>query len=410
MNNEHAFQTLQEQRKQAVSYMLREITHICTQMKKRAPGSVGEHEAAEYLAERLKQECGCSDVRLETFEEHPAAFYGYFMLSGALDFLIPFLYPVSPILSLAVACLSLFLFVYQYVLYHPVLAPFFPRKTGTNVTATRPCSGEVRQRVLISGHMDAAWEFPINYRFGGIAFEIFSVLALLGVCLSAVISVAGLFGCGWAHTGWLFSFIFIPSYVSVGLTYDPKRIVDGANDNLSGCYTGIALLREMERSGITLDHTEVGVILTGSEEAGLLGARAWAKAHQGEYKDVPTTILCVDTIHTPENLTVNFRDLNGTVPTDTALCELFLQAAREMEVPCTKGMIPLMGGSTDSAAFVQGGFRAASVTGLDHKLEDYYHTRRDTCANMAPEGLENCYAATVRLVELIDVGALGTDR
>ena len=54
--------------KQAVDYMVREITHICRNMKKRAPGSEGEREAAEYMADILKKECGCSDIRIESFD------------------------------------------------------------------------------------------------------------------------------------------------------------------------------------------------------------------------------------------------------------------------------------------------------------------------------------------------------
>ena len=38
---------------QDVSYMVREITHICRDMKKRGPGSEGEREAAEYMAQVL---------------------------------------------------------------------------------------------------------------------------------------------------------------------------------------------------------------------------------------------------------------------------------------------------------------------------------------------------------------------
>ena len=66
----------------------------------------------------------------------------------------------------------------------------------------------------------------------------------------------------------------------------------------------------------------------------------------------------------------------------------------------------ITGGSTDSAAFTQGGFRAVGITGLHHKLEDYYHTRRDTYDNLNIEGLENCYRATVRLLEQIESGKL----
>ena len=41
-----------------------------------------------------------------------------------------------------------------------------------------------------------------------------------------------------------------------------------------------------------------------------------------------------------------------------------------MNVPCTNGRVPLMGGSTDSAAFTQGGFRSIGITGLSHNLEE----------------------------------------
>ena len=58
-----------------------------------------------------------------------------------------------------------------------------------------------------------------------------------------------------------------------------------------------------------------------------------------------------------------------------------------------------MGGSTDSAAFTQGGFRSIGITGLSHKLEDYYHTRRDSYDILDEIGLENCYLATIRFIE-----------
>ena len=83
----------------------------------------------------------------------------------------------------------------------------------------------------------------------------------------------------------------MPIFLLLVITYNPKCVVDGANDNLSGCYIGMAILHEMERRGITLEHTELGMILTGSEEAGLRGAKAWAKAHKGDYQDVPTYII-----------------------------------------------------------------------------------------------------------------------
>lgn len=68
--NEIAITKLLATSERAVSFMIGEITHICRDMKKRAPGSEGEREAAEYMAGVLKNSCGCKDVHIETFKEH----------------------------------------------------------------------------------------------------------------------------------------------------------------------------------------------------------------------------------------------------------------------------------------------------------------------------------------------------
>ena len=187
--------------------------------------------------------------------------------------------------------------------------------------------------------------------------------------------------------------------------WDKKRVVDGANDNLSGCYMGIAILKALQDEGVEFENTEIGVIISGSEEAGLRGSMAWCEAHKGEFDDVPTFIYSYDTIHDPKYLMANYRDLNATVKSDKDVSDLFMEAAEDLGIHCLKGMVPPLGGATDSAAFSQGGFRATGITGLNHALEDYYHTRRDTYDNMNLEGLAGCYAVSVKVLEKFDNGA-----
>ena len=410
--------------------MVSEIAHICRDMKKRPPGSPGEREAGEYMADVLKNECGCADVKVETFREHPSAFYGYFWFSATFDCLCAISFFISPWLNIVFGAAALLLFLFQFVLYKQVIDPLFPEKESLNVTAVRPCAGKVKRRIFLNGHIDAAWEFPLNYHFGGVVFEIPGVMAVIGVLFYMTLGIIQLCGAvalaaagaevqnagalvqhigtsapvagTWVHQAGLWGLLFVPFFLMVGCTYNPRRIVDGANDNLTGCYMGIAILREMERLGVCLKDTELGVILTGSEEAGLRGAKVWCKAHAKDYQDVPTYIISYDTIHDPKKLMVNLRDLNSTVASDQELASLFLQSAEEMNVPCSKGRVPLMGGSTDSAAFTQGGFRSIGITGLSHNLEDYYHTRRDTCDHLDKAGLENCYLATIRFIEKLE--------
>ena len=393
--------------KDAVRFMSAQIAHVCRNIEKRPPGSVGERKAAEHMAQILRSRCGCKEPLIETFREHPGSFYGYCRLSAVFDSLSCLGFFLHPIVSLTSGCISMLLFIFYFVLYRPVIDWMFPEKEGTNVTAVRPCKGDVRRRVLLNGHLDASWEFTLNYHFGGIVFEIPNVLALIGVTYNIALSVCSLCApAAWTGPAARWGLLFLPFCIAIWFTYNPRVIADGANDNLTGCYMGIALLREMERHGVRLEHTEVGVVLTGSEEAGLRGSKAWAAAHRKDYRDVPTCIITFDTIHSPRCLAVNERDLNGTVRADAALSALFLKAARDAGVPCRKSGIPLFGGATDSAAFTQGGFRSVGITGLSHRLENYYHTRRDSCDSLNPEGLENCYRAAVRLVELIDQGML----
>ncbi len=248
---------------------------------------------------------------------------------------------------------------------------------------------------------------------GGVGFEAHTIICGIGAVYYLVLSILATvknaaFGMIGSDTNLfkmaLWGLIFVPFLVGLYWMWNEKRIVDGANDNLSGCYMGIAVLKALADEGITLENTEVGVILSGSEEAGLRGSKAWCEAHKGEFDDVPTIILSYDTIHDPKYLMTNYRDLNGTVKVDKAVSDLFMESAADLNIPCKKGWVPPLGGATDSAAFAQAGFRATGITGLNHKLEDYYHTRRDTYDNMNLQGLADCFAISVKALEKFDNG------
>ena len=58
----------------AAQYMIDEITYICKNFEKRDPGSKGEQQACEYMAEVLKKDCGCDRADVESFQENPGSF------------------------------------------------------------------------------------------------------------------------------------------------------------------------------------------------------------------------------------------------------------------------------------------------------------------------------------------------
>lgn len=408
-------QSIIDKKKEAAEYMVSEITHICKDFEKRDPGSKGEQQACEYMADVLKNECGCERADVESFKENPGSFFGwiYFTITFVLAAVaISFFYPLVSIILIVVGLLIVFM---QFGLYKKFIDRLFPEKTGHNVTAVKSCKGEVKRRIFFNGHPDAAWEWPVNYKLGGVGFEGHAVICGIGAVYYLVISIMLIAKNGLEYVSFdadetlgllrLIGLVFVPFLIGLYWMWNENRIVDGANDNLSGCYMGIAILKALKEEGIEFENTEVGVILTGSEEAGLRGAKAWCAAHKGEFDDVPTFIFSYDTIHDPKYLMTNYRDLNGTVKADKDVSDLFMEAAKELDISCKKGWVPPLGGATDSAAFAQAGFRATGVTGLNHKLEDYYHTRRDTYDNMNEQGLADCFAISVKALEMFDNGA-----
>ena len=133
-------------------------------------------------------------------------------------------------------------------------------------------------------------------------------------------------------------------------------------------------------------------------ECGLRGSKAFCKQYAKRFSDIPTYLIALDSIHEEKYHGVNYYDLNQTVKTDKELSDLYRKAAEEVGVQCGKTGIPVLGGSTDGAAFVKGGFRATSVSAMPHAVPGWYHTRRDTPENLCKPGIAACYKTCIHAV------------
>lgn len=400
----------------AAKYMEEEITHICKNLPKRDPGSEGEKLACEYMAETLKKDCGCDNVYMESFLVRPRSFFGwiFFTISFVIAGMAAFFF--IPVLAIILIILGLFAVTMQLGFYTKFLDWAFPKKTSYNVYGSKKPTGEIKRRILFNGHPDAVWEWRVNYHFGGVAFDAHAVSCILAAIYYIVLSVLYIIKYGVSAAlpnihdpiviAALAGLAFLPLLIGLYFMVDYKQIVDGANDNLTGCYMGIAMMKFLQDNDITFENTEIGVVNTGSEEAGIRGSWDFSKRHAKELSDVPTVVYSFDTIHDPKQLMVNYRDLNGLLTTDKQAGDLFMQSAKELDLFCQKGWVPPFGGSTDTIGFIRGGMRAAGITGLNHKLENYYHTRKDSYDNLDLNGLADCFAITAKVLEHFDEGAL----
>ncbi len=395
----------------AAKFMEDEITSVIKNFGKRAPGAEGEKQAVEYMAEQCRR-FGCDDIKIESFELHPSAFMGWIYITVTLVLIACALTIAASVAAISVAAsvalyaLSVIfvtaggvIMIGEFVLYRRLVDRLYPKKTSYNLTATKKPAGEIKRRILFNGHPDAACEWTFNNIGGGVLFvghvliSIVGLLYLVAVCICAL---AGVTEDVVATMAWT-TVAFVPFWVCLYVLWNEKQIVDGANDNLTGCYMGIAVLRALQAQGVELENTEVGVVISGAEEAGLRGAKAWCNAHVNDYKDCETIIVCYDTIHEGRFLQVNERDLNLTVAADKKAGDMFKSAADKLGITCNIGNVPL--GATDSAAFNQGGFKAVGITAMNHNLQDYYHTRKDTVGNLDLQGLADCYEVSVQMLE-----------
>lgn len=389
------------------------ITNICNNLPKRCPGSEGEAIAAEHLQKQLT-DLGAYKTDNEKFKLHPGAFYGWIFFSMSFTIAACILNFFLPVLSIVFIVLALVFVFLEFGIYAQFIDPLFKEKESQNVIGYFKPKKEVKQRIVLDGHIDAAWPWPINEKFGGTFYHACVVAAFIGVVYTLAISIyatiiakGGVFVLSPNLNLPLFicacvQFIFLPFYIHMIWMWDRKKTVDGANDNLTGCCLPISIVKMLKENNIQLENTELVVLLAGSEEAGLRGAKAFAKKHKNDFKDVETRFICLDCIANPKKIQVNYRDLNSIVKLDKETADMFYQSSKNVGVDVKKSRVPLLGGSTNAAAYQQEGFRTCSVWAMGVNLDGFYHTMKDRPDRLSKECLEKVYKVLVDVIKTVD--------
>ena len=393
--------------REMTNFSVRGIKKLCKDVGPRPAGSEQEHEAQKLMAAEL--DGACDKVEIEPFDVHPGAFLGWILTDGIMMIaaIVLFFFGMSAI-ALALCALSLIFAIVEFLLYKKLLDPFFPKKTSHNVVAVRKPKGEVRRRIIFSGHADSANEWRFTYYGGSKLLVPIIGLSFVGILLGLVLgiwAVAAGHAFSAADSGALnvMRYVFlawIPILFTALFFENKKRPVMGANDDLTGCFISMAVVKYMQQHDIRFENTEVWVVLTGSEEAGLRGAKAFCKAHKNELSDVETVFVGLDTIRDYDFAAVYSRDLTGTVKNDAGACALVKEAAKQtgLDLPYKSVFF----GATDAAAVTQAGMKAVSVAAMDPAPAKYYHTRLDTADNLDIKTVEAVLGVALETAFLFD--------
>jgi aminopeptidase YwaD len=377
-------------------------------------GSCSAEEAE--LAHRFAREIEpfCDRVEVEEMECAPGAFLGAFPYLVALYAAGLAAYFFLPPLALALSFLgfaTLFLEVFHY---HEFIDFAFPKRKGLNVAGVISPRGEVKQRLIVSGHFDSAYEFKLWYYLKGLAVPymalgVLSVLTLIGASLARTIA--------WPDAGWGGGAFTVLGIICLALLplmlpfvfFHTRDLVPGAMDDL----TAVAVLAGLGRclrearddrdgqGGFFPRRTEVVLLGLSSEEAGLRGAKRYADRHREEHRALPTRGIFLDGIYDESFLMVNRREISTGARLDPGLVEMARQTADAHGYPLKVGVIPL--GATDASAFARAGVPCVSLGCADtSRLTPNYHTRHDTMEYVRPESLEVSLEMVLGMLERVD--------
>jgi len=378
-----------------IEWIADEIKHVCLTYKKRVAGSESERACSDYMAHQLSQ---WSDVvEKENYTVYPKAFTGTWSVSAACGifsaicfilsiwFSLKWLTAVSVLFSL----MTIILWAFQHALYRQCIDFLFPKSISQNVMAIRKAGKETKQRIIICGHVDAAYDMPLMQKFSLATNVIMTFSAIIAPIICVTIGILTIFTnlpqqilivfCVF-HGISIIPFVFFLHFV------DWNTVVDGANDNLTGCFLGMSILKEMSEQNHRFAHTDVCCLITGGEESGLRGAFAYAKAHRQELLDTNSIVIAVDTIHEKEQLKIYSRGIYFTQKNSTEVCDLLRAAGEKCGI--TLPDAEFYPGATDAEAFSRNRIKAAALCAVRHTPTSYYHTTTDTWNNLNKDCIE----------------------
>ena len=367
-----------------------------------------EKRLGRLLVEEWKPLCDRVDV--ETFTCSPTAFLGFIRVSVLLLFAAVILYWFYPLASFIMAAVSFSMVFFEYMRYREFVDFLFPRKQGENIIGAIRPKGEATRRVLVSAHMDSAYEFNLIYYLSNFAIPIIAI-AIVGIVIAFCVSLAktiayfGGFADATAFAALGYTMIAFTPIIGLFLFFHTYKPVPGAMDDMAGVAVVAGLgkyLDEARRAGDWLpERTEVVLLATSSEEAGLRGAKRYASKHLQEMKTTPTYGLFLDGIYDEKYLTVTNRELCTGAKHDPELVKMAQDTAASHNWPIAVRMIPI--GGTDAAAFSVKGIPAVCLLCQDtSKAVPNYHTRDDTYEHIRPESLAVSLQLVIDMIQRID--------
>jgi len=389
--------------KELVHQAFQSADQIINETGPRLAGTNQSRKAASMIKEKLSE--FADEVQIEKFNVYQGAFLGWIRILVTCYLLgILFLWLGYPLISALVTILSLSILVFQFFFYKPMIDKLYPKREGQNVVATIEPTEEVKRQVIVSGHHDSARIFnflihqPDLYNLrvtGGIAliiamlvlsvFEVFIHIGILTLVINIVLSI------GFLLTGQMWFFA-------------SKKGTPGAGDNLIASTSAISIGSYFSQN--RLKNTRVIVVSFDAEEEGLRGARAYAKAHEEDFKKIPTTLLNSDCPYYLKDIFFLTSDINTSVELSEELASELVEVAKENHISAIHKPIAFLTGGTDAGELAKKGVKATTLMAMpwsNSARANVYHTPKDTLDAVEEEAVEALITIYIEYIKKKDI-------
>jgi hypothetical protein len=376
------------------------VTRLAT--LERAPGSPGEHEAAEWIAERLR-EAGCR-VRIERERVHggfqaPLGLLGAAAAAGGLAALRG----RRRLGALAGALAAALMWEDLGGGHRRPLRRVLPSCTTPNVVAEAG-DREGERTLVVHAHHDAAHtSFIFDQKLPRLLWRVAPglvgrldrwpppmVLVIGGPVLVAAGAVLGSRRAKAAGT--------VLGLGTAAVMADMARqpIVPGANDNLTAVAVLIELaqrLRESPPEGL-----RVLLVSMGAEETNQEGMIAFARRHFGGLPRETTWFLCLDTVGSPELVLIEGEGFLRMRDYPEDFKSLAADCARETGVHLRRGLRTTY--ATDGLIPLRNSYPTVSIGSVNELLvPSNYHWPTDTPDRVDYGTVRSALALALRVAE-----------
>ncbi len=245
-----------------------------------------------------------------------------------------------------------------------------PQRDTTNVVAE---FGEGEDTVIVVAHHDAAHsgivfhpELPraVLRRFPKLAENADTTPGTMWGAVAGPLLIA----LGFRRLGAFLCAGYAAAMADIGL----RKVVPGANDNLTGVAVLLSLARELPIPGV-----RVILVSTGSEESFMEGMQAFARRHFPELPRERTVVICVDTVGSPHLLALEGEGMVWMNEYPKDLIARARAVADELDIELLGNL--RLRNATDGLIALRAGYPTITFGSVDEfKIPTNYHWPTDT--------------------------------